>query len=90
LVGDGAGAGCEAWLEGGGRTLHLRTYCRGAVDSLSLPLPLQPGRWHSLALVMERRALLGDRLSVCRALPCPPLTPHRRPRRHCRAAAGAR
>ena len=56
--------GLDATLESSGRTLLLRTYSRGAVESATMPVSFVAGRWHSLAIVLERRTLLADRACV--------------------------
>lgn len=70
LLYPGAG-GCELALEpsggGNGRALWVRSVSGGrggGAESVSVPLPLQPGRWHSLCVALERRTVLRDRLCV--------------------------
>ena len=56
--------GLDLSLEASGRQLALRTYSRGAVDTGAVGVTLVPGKWHSLAVVFEKRTLLSDRAAV--------------------------
>ena len=56
--------GLDLSLEASGRQLALRTYSRGSVETGAVGCTLVPGKWHSLAVVFEKRTLLSDRAAV--------------------------